>query len=261
MRHKKRMECNKANQQNNDKLSVLMMEYNNFHDKVKWVIQSCSTKTIQALVSLGVLFGFCINGYYKSTITFFVDVSMCILIPILSLGIICISLSTNIQVLAFGEYLITIEKKINQICTGKKKIQNYEKVLNWEQWRIEYGIARDRVVYYDSAFLYVTSFIAGVLSPVIRIIHMGNMVNIYSEIYINCWLYAISLVISLIALLIMVLLKKTVYGKKRIDELLSTEDIVFGEKRTEEKISIVKLISGAILMYIAILSLMKFIKP
>lgn len=238
-----------------NRLSVLMMEYNNFHDKVKFVHESYSSKVIQALISIGVIFAFCLTSYYNTDVYIFIDVALCILIPIFALGIIYMSLSANIQILVFGEYLISIEKQINQICEkecGKKTI-------NWEQWRIDYGIAREKIVYYDSAFLYIVALIIGVATPIMRIMHMAKFPDVCSKGYLCFWIYFSPLVITSILLLIMILLQKTKQRKKRADELLSVEDVVFGKKIKEEKSEKKWMIMGATFIYLCVVCLIHFV--
>ncbi len=200
-----------------NKLEVLMMEYNNFHDKVKLETQSCTSKTIQALVSLGVMFVFCIQSFYENKNTFFVDACMCILIPMFTIGIICIALAANIKILAIGEYLITIEKKINRICCQEESLEIRQTIINWEWWRIKHGTARDRIIYYDSAFLYISAYIIGIISPVIRILYMIKVEEIYDEKYIVFWTIVSLVIISLMCLLVIELLVKTNMRKRRID--------------------------------------------
>ncbi len=237
------------------RLSVLMMEYNNFHDKVKFVHESYSSKVIQALISIGVIFAFCLNSYYNTDVYVFIDVALCILIPIFALGIIYMSLSANVQILVFGEYLISIEKRINQICEKERA----QKTINWEQWRIDYGIAREKIVYYDSAFLYIVALTIGVATPIMRIMHMAKFPDIYSNGYLYFWIYFSPLITVIILLLIMILLQKTKLRKKRADELLSVEDVVFGKIIKEEKSEKKWMITGATLIYLCVVCLIHFV--
>ncbi len=233
-------------------LDAAMMEYKNIHERVLFNTQSCERNTIQMGLCIGVLLAFCINGYYNPSSALFVDLIMLFLIPIMSIGVILISLSSNVKIIALGEYLATIEKRINSIvgCDICENSSPEKKALNWEEWRLKYGYASDKLVFFDAAFLFIVSGIGALISPILRLFYINSLNGIHSAGYILFWLLLIPAIYILMGHFLLMMMRRMSVRTKRLKKIISDDSITYNEPFAPNKKISFNIICKLLLLYI-----------
>lgn len=213
------------NRDKDGKLNVLSMEYQNIHQRVVQHVQMGLQNTVQALVIIGALLAFSISCYYDDSLEIFVNLSMCIALPVVTFSLIASTLSTNIKISSFGEYLCTIEKRINELLdySNKPSVDAHEKIVDWERWRCKYGFAQDNLVFFDGAILYVAIAICAFISPIIRLLYLNNRFSPQ----LRFWVVLIPFVFALFLTIIIVLFKKLKNYRKRLLDLIRREEITY----------------------------------
>ena len=213
------------NKDKNGKLSVLSMEYQNIHQRVVQHVQMGLQNTVQALVIIGALLAFSISCYYDDSLEIFVNLSMCIALPVVTFSLIASTLSTNIKISSFGEYLCTIEKRINELLdySNKPSVDAHEKIVDWERWRSKYGFAQDNLVFFDGAILYVAIAICAFISPIIRLLYLNDRFS--SQ--LRFWVVLIPFIFAFYFTIIIVLFKKLKIYRKRLLDLIGREEITY----------------------------------
>ena len=98
-------------EKNINEINLLMMEYKNIHQKVNEHVDTSRHDTVQTLIIMGTILLFSLNNYYDIKYDIFVNIIMCILVPLVPLNLIVSVIATNIKICVYGEYLSIIEKK------------------------------------------------------------------------------------------------------------------------------------------------------
>jgi len=218
----------------NNKINVLLEEYKNIHTRVLYKFQEIERICFQTIIAIGVILYFCINSFKNTDkyISLFVDLCIILLVPILSFSLVLMVLSAYIEVAAFGEYLISVEKKINMIF-NKSSIHGNPKssTLDWEYWRIYHGIVKEKLIFFNRAFIIAFVFIGTLIIPAIRLSFIKECSDIIPKIYIFpavvCNNYFIILLISIIIIyiimliIIFVLIHKLSKRRKKQEKLLA----------------------------------------
>ncbi len=107
------------------------------------------------------------------------------------------------------------------------EIGDSKKILQWEKWRIKYGVAKDKLVFFNEGFLFIILAIGSIVISIIRLLHINN--NIY--LYIRIWLFLYPLPIAFYLTIIMIFVKKLKrYGERDLDKIVSTEKEESGRK-------------------------------
>jgi hypothetical protein len=166
---------------------VLLEEYKNIHNRVLHKFQEIERICFQTIVAIGVILYFCISSFKNTDnyISLSIDLCIILIVPILSFSLLLMVLSAYIEVAAFGEYLISIEKKINSIF-NKSSIHGdpNSSTLDWEYWRIYHGIVKDNFIFFNRAFIICFVFICTLIIPFIRISFIKDYPDAIPEIFI-----------------------------------------------------------------------------
>ena len=105
------------------------------------------------------------------------------------------------------------------------EIGDSKKILQWEKWRIKYGVAKDKLVFFNEGFLFIILAIGSIVISIIRLLHINN------NIYLYIWLFLYPLPIAFYLTIIMIFVKKLKrYGERDLDKIVSTEKEESGRK-------------------------------
>lgn len=210
-----------------DKITVLAMEYQNIHQRVSQHVEMGRQDTLQAFVFAGAILFFSINSFYNTEAELFVNISMCILLPIIAFSLVASILSINIKICSYGEYLATIEQRINQtlLYSIDSDAPADKKIVDWEHWRITHGIAREKIVFFDGAILYISLIPGAFVSFIIRLVYIND--SLQSN--LKLWVFITPILFSILLTFLIVLVKKLHKYEKRIKNVFSHEEIVYGK--------------------------------
>ena len=217
-----------------DKINVLLEEYRNIHNRVLHKFQEIERICFQVIIAIGVILYFCIDSFKNTDnyISLTVDLCIILLVPILSFSLILMVLSAYIEVAAFGEYLIFVEKKINLIF-NKVSMHGDPKssTLDWEYWRIYHGIVKENIIFFNRAFIIVFVFIGTLIIPAIRLSFIKEHpemipdIFLFPELIINNYLVILScfiiIIIIIMFIIIVVLTRKLSVRRKKQERLLA----------------------------------------
>jgi hypothetical protein len=183
---KQKKEYKKVHRSNisNVKVNVLLEEYRNIHNRVLNKFQEIERISFQVIIAIGVVLYFCINSFTNTDnyISLFVDLCIVLLIPILSFSLVFMVLSAYVEVAAFGEYLIFVERKIN-IIFNKSIYGNHENnTLNWEYRRINHGIVKEKLIFFNRAFIVFFVFIGTFIISIIRLSYIEEHPEVIPDI-------------------------------------------------------------------------------
>ena len=213
--------------ENQSDLDVLIMEYQNIHQRVEQHSSAGTQNTLQVLVVIASVLAFSVSFYQDPSYEMFVNVAMFLIFPIVALSLICSILSINIKICSYGEYLITIEKRINYILrySNSPTAKADEKIVDWERWRKNYGVANDGLVFYDEVLLYAPVFLGAFILPLIRLNYLGRILSQHFRL----WTVVIPALFSLFLTSIITLLRKFNAHLSMNNALLNTSEITYGD--------------------------------
>jgi len=246
-------------EKNINEINLLMMEYKNIHQKVNEHVDTSRHDTVQTLIIMGTILLFSLNNYYDIKYDIFVNIIMCILVPLVPLNLIVSVIATNIKICVYGEYLSIIEKKINKLFSTKDclEIGESKKILNWEKWRIKYGIAKDTLVFFNEGILFIILGIGGIAISIIRLLYIND--NAYR--YIRIWLFLYPLPIAFYLTIILVLLQKLSWYEKRDLDQVNSDILINVERGVFVKKCLLKIGLFFVSLYIFIVILLLFFIP
>lgn len=177
-----------AAEEQHDKITVLAMEYQNLHQRVVQHVETGRQNTLQALIFAGAVLVFSVNCFYDVSFEIFVNLAMCVVLPLIAFSLVISMLTINIKICSYGEYLATIEQRINKLLnysTDSNALAD-EKIVDWERWRRKYGIAQEKVVFYDGYLLYVGIIIGVLTSFIIRLTYLNGFYHSYLRFWVLC---------------------------------------------------------------------------
>lgn len=155
---------------NNDsnQLSALFKEYDLIQKKVDQNNNEMRHLITRLLIALLSIYAFCFQYYERVYLDIFIDFLLIDALPFV-LYFICIdSIIKESKQLYYGQYLITLEKKINKsLCISNER--EVHKALYWENWRIKYGFATNRIFMWDSILLLGGLSLTVIITGVIRV--------------------------------------------------------------------------------------------
>ncbi len=209
--------------ENSDELQVLMMKYQDIHQRVDQHVDFGRHDTVQALLIIGAILTFSLNFYYNTKYDAFVNIALCLVLPVIPFNMIASILTINIKMCVYGEYLNIIEKKINAYLYYKNNLNlsNYEDI-NWEKWRMKHGVANDKIVFFDGANLYMLITVGAIVISLIRLLY----INDYTYTHIRLWLFLYPLPIAFFITIIITLIKRYNFYKKRALNQIDSYEIV-----------------------------------
>ena len=210
------------------------MEYQNLHQRVVQHVETGRQNTLQALIFAGAILVFSINCFYDASFEIFVNFSMCVILPLIAFSLVISMLTINIKICSFGEYLVTIEQRINKLLhySIDSNATADEKIVDWERWRRKYGITQEKVVFYDGYLLYVGIIIGVLTSFIIRITYLNEC----ARSYLRFWVLCPPLLFAFFLTLAISLLKKLQEHTFRVNNRITSEGITYGKPHEENRI-------------------------
>lgn len=202
------------------------MEYQNLHQRVDQHVETGRQNTLQALIILGAIIIFSINCFHDATLRIFVNLAMCAVFPVVAFNLVASMVAINVKICAYGEYIATIEQRINQILhySTAPSADADEKIVDWERWRRAYGIAKEKPIFYDGLLLYIAIIIGAFLSAVIRLMYLNESFDPY----LRFWVLTTPLLFAFFLTVIVELLQKLRKRALRVDNVLASEKITYG---------------------------------
>jgi len=210
-----------------DEITVLAMEYQNLHQRVVQHVETGRQNTLQAFIFAGAIIIFSINCFYDTSLEIFVNLSMCMALPVVAFSLVASMITVNIKICAYGEYIATIEQRINWILcySTASNAKADEKIVDWERWRKIYGIAQEKAVFYDGILLYIAIIIGVFFSAVTRLVYL----NRNSDAYLRFWVLTTPLLFAFFLTVIINLLQKLHEHNLRVDNIITSEKVIYGE--------------------------------
>lgn len=226
-------------EERHDEITVLVMEYQNLHQRVVQHVETGRQNTLQALIFAGAVIVFSVNCFYDVSFEIFVNLSMCVILPLIAFSLVISMLTVNIKICSYGEYLSTIEQRINKLLhySTDSNAPADKKIVDWERWRRTYGIAQEKAVFFDGYLLYAGIIIGAFLSFLIRLIYL----NRYSHSYLRFWALGTPLLFAFFLTLAVSFLKKLQEHTFRVSNRITSEGIAYGKANVKDRTHTVKI--------------------